>query len=163
MYQLLLTVVVGTNVAPPNGEGVAVKKGEAVWLFLERARRMSGRREWLRVSVDDLLLVRGEVIIPHHYEFYYFIANRTVGPNGLLFDYPSGLDPANPSSAPESSNNEITQGGKEDPTMTKVVDRRWYERNKYIFPASIWTDFDPNVDYKGMVRRDLGGNAFFFG
>jgi len=44
---------------------VTVKKGEAVWLFLERARRMSGRREWLRVSVDDLLLVRGEVIIPH--------------------------------------------------------------------------------------------------
>ena len=44
---------------------MTVKKGEAVWLFLERARRMSGRREWLRVSVDDLLLVRGEVIIPH--------------------------------------------------------------------------------------------------
>ena len=34
-------------------------------LFLERARRISGRREWLRVPVDDLLLVRGEVIIPH--------------------------------------------------------------------------------------------------
>lgn len=155
----------GTNVAPPNGEGVTVKKGEAVWLFLERARRMSGRREWLRVSVDDLLLVRGEVIIPHHYEFYYFIANRTIGPHGLLFDYPSELDTANPNPKPESSPNpvETAQGGKEDPTMTKVVDRRWYERNKHIFPASIWTDFDPNVDYKGMVRRDLGGNAFFFG
>jgi protein FAM50 len=122
---------------------------------------MSGRREWLRVSVDDLLLVRGEVIIPHHYEFYYFIANRTVGPNGLLFDYPSELDPANPNPKPESS--DTTSSGKDDPTMTKVVDRRWYERNKHIFPASIWTEFDPNVDYKGMVRRDLGGNAFFFG
>ena len=44
---------------------MTVKKGEAVSLFLERARGMSGRREWLRVSVDDLLLVRGEVIIPH--------------------------------------------------------------------------------------------------
>ena len=54
----------GTNVTPRE-TGVKVKKGEAVWLFLERARRMSGRREWLRVSVDDLLLVRGEVIIPH--------------------------------------------------------------------------------------------------
>ncbi|KAA8908833.1 XAP5, circadian clock regulator-domain-containing protein [Sphaerosporella brunnea] len=153
----------GTNVAPPNGEGVTVKKGEAIWLFLERARRMSGRREWLRVSVDDLLLVRGEVIIPHHYEFYYFIANRTVGPNGLLFDYPSELDPANPSPKPESSSSETATGMKDDPTMTKVVDRRWYERNKHIFPASIWTEFDPSVDYKGMVRRDLGGNAFFFG
>ena len=42
-----------------------VKKGEAVWLFLERARRMSERCEWFSVSVDDLLIVRGELIIPH--------------------------------------------------------------------------------------------------
>ena len=35
---------------------MTVKKGEAVWLFLERASRMSGRRESLRVLVDDLLL-----------------------------------------------------------------------------------------------------------
>lgn len=92
-----------------------------------------------------------------HFEFYYFIVNRTQGPNGLLFDYPSPLDPPNP-------NGEVTtQGGKEDPTMTKVVDRRWYERNKHIFPASVWTEFDPNTDYRNMVRRDQGGNAFFFG
>ncbi|KAI5840782.1 XAP5, circadian clock regulator-domain-containing protein [Morchella snyderi] len=149
----------GTNVAPPDGSGVQVKKGEMVWLFLERARRMSGRREWLRVSVDDLLLVRGEVIIPHHYEFYYFIVNRTQGPNGTLFDYPSPLDPPLPSGEPATT----AQGGKEDPTMTKVVDRRWYERNKHIFPASVWTEFDPNTDYRNMVRRDQGGNAFFFG
>lgn len=96
-----------------------------------------------------------------HYEFYYFIANRTVGPNGILFDYPSPLDPSN--TKPGAEKPETTQGGKEDPTMTKVVDRRWYERNKHIFPASIWTEFDPNVNYADMVRRDLGGNAFFFG
>ena len=42
-----------------------VKKGEAVWLFLKRARRMSERWEWFSVSVDDLLIVRGELIIPH--------------------------------------------------------------------------------------------------
>ncbi|RPA92270.1 XAP5-domain-containing protein [Choiromyces venosus 120613-1] len=145
----------GTNVAPPTGEGVTVKKGEAVWLFLERARRMSGRREWLRVSVDDLLLVRGEVIIPHHFEFYYFIVNRTMGPNGLLFDFPSSTSPA-PQPCTVNPN-------RDDPTMTKVVDRRWYERNKHIFPASVWTEFDPNMDYSNMVRRDMGGNAFFFG
>jgi protein FAM50 len=145
----------GTNVAPPTGEGVTVKKGEAVWLFLERARRMSGRREWLRVSVDDLLLVRGEVIIPHHFEFYYFIVNRTMGPNGLLFDFPSS-----PSPTPQTP---TTNPNRDDPTMTKVVDRRWYERNKHIFPASVWTEFDPNTDYSNMVRRDMGGNAFFFG
>ena len=156
----------GTNIIPRE-RGVKVKKGEAVWLFLERARRMSGRREWLRVSVDDLLLVRGEVIIPHHYEFYYFLVNLTEGPNGLLFNYPSPLE----SNPPDSSNTPAPTHpvrptvivGTEDPTMTKVVDRRWYERNKHIFPASVWTNFDPTKDYKGMVRRDRDNNAFFFG
>ncbi|KAI5807279.1 XAP5, circadian clock regulator-domain-containing protein [Peziza echinospora] len=155
----------GTNVIPREN-GVKVKKGEAVWLFLERARRMSGRREWLRVSVDDLLLVRGEVIIPHHYEFYYFLVNRTEGPNGLLFNYPSPLEGGSVSGTSGSAENQAPPPpvlGTEDPTMTKVVDRRWYERNKHIFPASVWTNFDPAKDYKGMVRRDRDNNAFFFG
>jgi len=171
----------GTNVTPRE-PGVRVKKGDPVWRFLERARRMSGRREWLRVSVDDLLLVRGEVIIPHHYEFYYFLVNRTEGPNGLLFDYPSPLEAGantnttNPTinSSTMSANGTGTGAdkdkdkptliiGTEDGSMTKVVDRRWYERNKHIFPASVWTNFDPAKDYKGMVRRDRDNNAFFFG
>ena len=45
--------------APPTG-GVTIKKGEVVLLFLKHARGIASRREWLRVSVDDLLLVRGE-------------------------------------------------------------------------------------------------------
>lgn len=50
-----------------------VKKGDLVWLFLDRARKVGAevsssdrsRREWARVSVDDLMLVRGDIIIPH--------------------------------------------------------------------------------------------------
>ena len=45
--------------------------------------------------------------------------------------------------------------------MTRVVDHRWYGRNKHIFPASMWTEFDPNTDYTNMARQDIGGNAFF--
>ena len=29
----------------------------------------------------------------------------------------------------------------------KVVERRWYERNKHIFPASRWEIYDPNKAY----------------
>ncbi|KAI3064509.1 hypothetical protein CBS147353_8679 [Aspergillus niger] len=82
----------GTNI--PAGT-VRVKKGDHVWLFLDRCRkvgaelgvggnsgaskaRKDNRREWARVSVDDLMLVKGEIIVPHHYELYYFIANSTV-------------------------------------------------------------------------------------
>lgn len=69
----------GTNI--PAGT-VRVKKGDSVWLFLDRCRKVGAqlgvrgatsaartkkdnRREWARVSVDDLMLVRGEIIIPH--------------------------------------------------------------------------------------------------
>ena len=74
----------GTNV--PGGT-VKVKKGDHIWLFLERCRkvgavtgvssngrgksvngsksRRENKKEWARVGVDDLMCVRGEVIIPH--------------------------------------------------------------------------------------------------
>jgi len=51
-----------------------VKKGDHAWLFLDRARKVGAelgvggdktRREWARVGVDDLMLVKGEIIIPH--------------------------------------------------------------------------------------------------
>ena len=29
------------------------------------AEKAASRREWARVGVDDLMLVRGEVIVPH--------------------------------------------------------------------------------------------------
>lgn len=79
--------------------------------------------------------------------------NRSEGPHGLLFDY---------STDPPSGDNPEPEVGKEDPALTKVVDRRWYERNKHIFPASIWTEFEPGVDYRGRVRKDREGNKFFF-
>lgn len=64
----------GTNI--PGGS-CKVKKGDYIWLFLDRSRKVgaelgvgggeknSSRREWARVGVDDLMLVRGEIIIPH--------------------------------------------------------------------------------------------------
>ena len=64
----------GTNI--PGGS-CKVKKGDPIWVFLDRSRKVaaelgvgggekaSSRREWARVGVDDLMLVRGEVIIPH--------------------------------------------------------------------------------------------------
>jgi protein FAM50 len=127
----------------------------------------------------DLLLISWQ-----HYDFYYFIINHTLGPNNrILFDYsseppssnptstsePASLDSYNPLSVPsakpkatEEAMKADLEGLNDDPTFTKVVDRRWYERNKHIFPASVWQDFDPEKDYQKEVKRDLGGNAFFF-
>lgn len=61
----------GTNV--PGGI-CRVKKGDPIWLFLDKARKVgaelgvggdNSRRNWARVSVDDLMLVRGELVLPH--------------------------------------------------------------------------------------------------
>ncbi|KAL9126500.1 MAG: hypothetical protein Q9217_004464 [Psora testacea] len=184
----------GTNI--PGG-ACKVKKGDHIWLFLDRSRKVGAglgarrgeksisRKEWARVGVDDLMLVRGEVIIPHHYEVYYFIINKTLGPNEKpLFDYASTLDiqdfhvpsvtdedfdPLSLPSQPKARNNgQVTaadnrlEGVNDDPNFTKVVDRRWYERNKHIFPASVWEEYDPGKDYSKGVRKDAEGNAFFF-
>jgi protein FAM50 len=57
------------------------------------------------------------------------------------------------------------EGKDHDPSMTKVVDRRWYERNKHIFPASLWKEYEAGTDFEekmSRMRRDAKGNAFFF-
>ena len=195
----------GTNI--PGG-ACKVKKGDHIWLFLDRSRKVGAelgvgggekaksRNEWARVGVDDLMLVRGEIIIPHHYSLYYFIVNKTLGPSGHpLFDYAATADPPpspasqspisssddqhqnfSPITVPSKTNPKTTnknnglvtaadrhlEGVNDDPNFTKVVDRRWYERNKHIFPASVWEEFDPGKDYANGVRKDAEGNAFFF-
>ncbi|KAK3688627.1 XAP5, circadian clock regulator-domain-containing protein [Podospora appendiculata] len=182
----------GTNI--PGGI-VRVKKGDFIWSFLDKSRKVgaelgvgsdktaNARRAWARVGVDDLMFVRGTIIIPHHLEFYFFIMNKTVGPGDkLLFDYsaeaplaPDTGAPGSPSSAGDVLSNpdkatasralpdlSTLEGVSDDPIFTKVVDRRWYQRNKHIYPASVWQDFDPEKDYQSEIRRDPGGNAFFF-
>lgn len=57
------------------------------------------------------------------------------------------------------------EGADADPTITKVVDRRWYERNKHIFPASLWREYEPGKEFEESmmgIKRDNKGNAFFF-
>jgi protein FAM50 len=62
----------GANI--PGGT-VRVKKGDFVWVFLDKSRKVGAElgvgenanamRMWARVGVDDLMLVRGTLIIPH--------------------------------------------------------------------------------------------------
>jgi protein FAM50 len=62
----------GTNI--PGGV-CRITKGDFVWVFLDRSRKVgaelgvgekaNSRREWARIGVDDLMLVRGSIIIPH--------------------------------------------------------------------------------------------------
>ncbi|KAF4125491.1 protein FAM50 [Geosmithia morbida] len=167
----------GTNI--PGGI-VRLKKGDFSWLFLDKSRKVgaqlgvgekriaNARKNWARVGVDDLMLVRGTIIIPHHYDFYYFIVNKSLGPDGhRIFGYsnqaPEKPTPLGGALAPNDLPDITTlEGADDDPTLTKVVDRRWYQRNKHIYPASTWQEFEAEKDYMSEVRRDTGGNTFFF-
>ncbi|KAF1951415.1 XAP5-domain-containing protein [Byssothecium circinans] len=179
----------GTNT--PGGR-CRIKKGDYIWLFLDKARKVGAelgvgggdksRREWARVSVDDLMFVRGGVILPHHYDLYYFLFNKVSGFNGLIFDYsaqptkatPSATDEEeaadfNPLDRPDKGKEKTTglpdeelEGFDDDPAVTKVVDRRWYEQNKHIFPASVWEEYSPEKNLAKAQRKDVNGNSFFF-
>ncbi|GAO17343.1 uncharacterized protein UV8b_00227 [Ustilaginoidea virens] len=181
----------GANI--PGGT-VRVSKGDFIWVFLDRSRKVAAerrpgehgnqRRAWARVGVDDLMLVRDTVIIPHHYDFYFFIINKCVGPTGLrLFDHgseapldkegsgneagPSGINHLSTAASRAAAAQSVAdiktlEGAADEPARTKIVDRRWYERNKHIYPASTWQHFDPEKDYAGQIRKDTGGNTYFF-
>lgn len=120
-----------------------------------------------------------------HYEIYHFLFNRVAGFDGLLFPYsaqptkatpskkddeaeadPAAYDPLNQHNKDKNKESlvpeEDLEGVNDDPTITKVVDRRWYERNKHIFPASAWTEYAPDKDLSKVQRKDAEGNAFFF-
>jgi protein FAM50 len=104
--------------------------------------------------------------------------NKTLGPgNQRLFDYAAEAFSSQDVDFDEggSSVNPLSRGGvkmlpdisaiegaSDDAAFTKVVDRRWYERNKHVYPASVWQEFDPEKNYQEEIRRDPGGNAFFF-
>jgi protein FAM50 len=191
---MLIPFVFYDGTAIPAGT-CKILKGDAVWLFLEKARKMGARQDlggatsslkgWARVSVDDLVLVRGDVIIPHHYDFSHFIMERPRGPDGqVLFDFSKEVTDASPVLQLEEEQTDATltkptkksvpddgalteadlrlEGADHEPEFTKVVDRRWYEKNKHIFPASAWLEYEPGRSYEKEVRRDPGGNTYFF-
>ena len=71
--EIIIPFVFYDGAITPGGK-VKVKKGDHVWLFLDKARKMGaelgvgGERassNWARVSVDDLMMVRDEIILPH--------------------------------------------------------------------------------------------------
>lgn len=190
--------VKATNIAVPfifydganiPGDTVKVRKGDHIWLLLERARKVAAekgvqgsgaaaggltsknrdhsKKEWARIGVDDLMLVKGEVIVPHHYEIYYFIVNRTadpIRPGKLLFDYSGTAPEETETPLLRIPGQEKLEGHEHDPSLMKVVDRRWYQKNKHIFPASTWKEFKAGKEFEeeARQRKDAEGNAFFF-
>lgn len=120
---------------------IEVKKGTTVGRFLELVKmQVSADFSDIKlVSSEHLLYVKEDLIIPHHITFYDLIVTKARGKSGPLFHFDVHEDVRLVNDA---------RLEKEESHPGKVVERRWYERNKHIFPASRWETYDP------LIQRD---------
>ncbi|KIY52231.1 XAP5-domain-containing protein [Fistulina hepatica ATCC 64428] len=117
-------------------KSVMCKKGDTVGTFLDKCRHQFP--ELRGISVDNLMYVKEDLIIPHHYTFYDFIVNKARGKSGPLFNFDVHDDVRLLADATRE---------KDESHAGKVVERAYYQRNKHIFPASRWEIFDAKKNY----------------
>ncbi|KAI8977014.1 XAP5, circadian clock regulator-domain-containing protein [Mycotypha africana] len=122
---------------------VTCKKGDSIAQFLDACRQQFPQLRG--VNTDNLIYVKEDLIIPHHYTFYDFIINKARGKSGPLFSFDVHEDIRLVNDATVE---------KDESHAGKVVERAWYERNKHIFPASRWEVFDPAKSYGQYKIKD---------
>jgi len=124
-----------------------MKKGNTIYQFLQKALEQLRREfgELKTIMADQLMYVKEDLILPHHYSFYDFIVAKARGKSGPLFTFGVHDDIRMVSDASLE---------KEDSHAGKVLLRNWYERNKHIFPASRWEPFDPLKTFAKYTIKD---------
>ncbi|KXJ82468.1 hypothetical protein RP20_CCG013542 [Aedes albopictus] len=126
---------------------VMMKKGNSIYQFLQKCLEMLRKEfsELKTVMADQLMYVKEDLILPHHYTFYDFIVTKARGKSGPLFSFDVKDDIRMISDATVE---------KEETHAGKVLLRSWYERNKHIFPASRWEPYDPTKVYDKYTIKD---------
>lgn len=112
-----------------------VEKGWQIGQFLAKCKKDLEKTDFpeLRATTLDMLMyVKEDLIIPHNVTFYDLIKERVHGKTGPLFHF--------------DVHDDLRAGDvrvqKDDSHAGKIVDRKWYERNKHIFPASRWENYE---------------------
>lgn len=126
---------------------VVMKKGNSIYQFLQKCLELLRKEfnELKAVMADQLMYVKEDLILPHHYTFYDFIVTKARGKSGPLFQFDVHDDIRLTSDASVE---------KEESHAGKVLLRSWYERNKHIFPASRWEPYDPTKSYDKYTIKD---------
>ncbi|CAH8840201.1 unnamed protein product [Trichobilharzia szidati] len=126
---------------------VRMKKGHSIHLFLHRCLEQLRKdfSELKSASADQMMYIKEDLIIPHHYTFYDFIVTKARGKSGPLFCF----DVHDDVRIRMDANVE-----KEESHAGKVCLRSWYERNKHIFPASRWEPYDPAKNWDQYTISD---------
>jgi protein FAM50 len=113
-------------------------KGATIESFLAQVRT-EFPRELRGVSIENLMYIKEDLIIPAHYTFYDLIVTKARGKSGPLFHFDVHDDVRLVHDA---------RVEKDESHAGKVVERRWYESNKHVFPASRWETYDPNKTFE---------------
>ncbi|KAL3873278.1 hypothetical protein ACJMK2_036414 [Sinanodonta woodiana] len=124
-----------------------VRKGNSIQQFLQKALETL-RKEFndlKTVTVDQLMYIKEDLIIPQHYTFYDFIVTKARGKSGALFNFDVHDDV-------RIINDAAVE--KSESHAGKVCLRSWYERNKHIFPASRWEPYDPEKKWDQYTVSD---------
>ncbi|KFH06596.1 putative protein fam50a [Toxoplasma gondii VAND] len=118
-----------------------VRKGSSILEFLDQARKELEKEfiELRGIGAIDLMYIKEDLILPHSLTFYDLIKTKARGKSGPLFNFSVHEDV-------RMTNDSRVE--KEDSHAGKVVERKWFERNKHIFPASRWEVFNPNKTYE---------------
>ncbi|GMH77065.1 hypothetical protein TrVE_jg6821 [Triparma verrucosa] len=120
---------------------ITVKKGHTILEFLELVRLdlSSQFREVAAGVAEDLMYVKEDIMLPCDITFYDLITTKARGKSGPLFSF--------------DVHDDIRIGAvdsrveKDESHPGKIVDRKWYDRNKHIFPASRWEQYDPAKEF----------------
>lgn len=118
-----------------------VEKGYNIGQFVAKAKSELEKQDFpeLRgVSVDNLMYVKEDLILPHNTTFYGLIKDKARGKSGPLFHFDVHDD--------VRLQNDV-RIEKDESHAGKLVDRKWYERNKHIFPASRWELYSKDKTY----------------
>ncbi|GAM23502.1 hypothetical protein SAMD00019534_066770 [Acytostelium subglobosum LB1] len=118
-------------------------KGTTIDKFLERVRQEF--KELRGVTVDHMMFIKEDLIIPHNYSFYDLIVEKARGKSGPLFKFDVHDDVRLVSDASVE---------KDETHAAKVVEKSWYDKNKHIFPASRWEVYDPTIVRQSYTISD---------
>lgn len=121
--ELTFTYWDGTNAK----KNITVNKCDTVGEFLFKAKEILKTDYPNLEQSHSLMFVKEDKIIPHEYKFQDLLESEAHGKKGPLFTL-------------EKTGDQWVDRGY----TIKILERKWYEKNKHIFPASRWTIYEPD-------------------
>jgi len=135
-----------------------VEKAFTIGQFLAKSKKELEKSDFPELrgtTLDSLMYVKEDLIIPHNITFYELIKEKARGKSGPLFhfDVHDDIRMAND-----------VRIEKDESHAGKIVDRKWYERNKHIFPASRWEMFSKDKTFDSYsIHGDSTGQTKLLG